>query len=130
MDERYMRFGDFLKKKRLDASGEITLKDLSERLDISLSFLSDIENNRRKPFDSDKLDIVAHELNLSDEDKDLLFDLAGRERKAVSPDLPEYIMYSDVGEYARIALRKSKAGDITVEDWKKFIDEQENKKKE
>src|SRR5665648_403699 len=115
MDERYMRFGDFLKKKRLDASGEITLKDLSERLDISLSFLSDIENNRRKPFDSDKLDIVAHELNLSDEDKDLLFDLAGRERKAVSPDLPEYIMYSDVGEYARIALRKSKAGGITVE---------------
>ena len=51
MKERYMRFGDFIKKKRLDHPDELTLKEVSKMLDISLSFLSDVENNRRKPFD-------------------------------------------------------------------------------
>ena len=66
--EQFIRFGDFIKQKRLNDPRELTLKDMSERLGISLSFLSDIENNRRKPFDKDKIEKFAQVLNLSDEE--------------------------------------------------------------
>lgn len=52
MKERYMRFGEFIKSKRLADPRELTLKDVAEKLGVSLSLLSDIEKSRRKPFDS------------------------------------------------------------------------------
>jgi len=46
------------------------------------------------------------------------FDLAGKGRCEVSPDLPEYIMSNEV---VRVAL--SKAKDVATEDdWQQFID--------
>jgi len=51
-----MRFGDYIKQKRLQHPDELTLKEVSKMLGISLSFLSDVENNRRKPFDKNKIE--------------------------------------------------------------------------
>lgn len=130
MKEQNMRFGDFIKKKRLNDPREITLKDMSERLGISLSLLSDIENNRRKSFDAYKIEIFVSELNLSDEDKATLFDLAGRDRSEIPSDLEDIMMYGEIGEMARFALRQSNAGVISEEDWKKFIREIEAKRGE
>ena len=42
MKERYMRFGEFIKSKRLADPRELTLKDVAEKLGVSLSLLSDI----------------------------------------------------------------------------------------
>lgn len=64
-----MRFGDYIKKKRREDPRELTLKDVADTLGLSISFLSDIENNRRKAFDSDKIEIFAKQLNLSEEEK-------------------------------------------------------------
>ena len=36
---------------------------------ISLSFLSDVENNRRKPFDKDKMELLAEKLDLNSDEK-------------------------------------------------------------
>ena len=53
-----------------------------------------------------------------------MYDLAGKERKgAVSPDLPEYIMDSEVAPYVRMALRTAKQNDVTVDEWKRIISE-------
>lgn len=123
-----MRFGDFIKRKRLGDPREITLKDMSERLGISLSLLSDIENNRRKPFDSEKIELFARELALSEKDKASMYDLAGRERKEIPSDLEKIMMYSEVGEMARFALRQTNSGVVDEEDWKKFIRRIEKKK--
>ena len=128
MREQFIRFGDFIKQKRQDDSRELTLKDMSERLGISLSFLSDIENNRRKPFDKDKIEKFAQELNLSDEDKARMYDLAARDRREVPSDIEDIMMYSEIGDMARLALRQSNAGLIDEDDWKKFIRESEKKK--
>ena len=128
MKERNMRFGDFIKRKRQDDPREITLKDMSERLGISLSLLSDIENNRRKAFDSDKIEIFATELNLSDEDKAVLYDLAGIDRGEIPSDIEDIMMYGEIGEMARFALRQSNAGKIGEEEWKRFIREIEEKR--
>ena len=129
MEKKIKQFGDFIKEKRMSSTGQITLKDMSERLGISLSLLSDIENNRRKPFDADKLEIFASELNLNSSEVDLLYDLAGRERGSIPSDIEDIMMYSDIGDMARMALRKSKTGEITIDDWKKFIQYKENGKK-
>ena len=128
MKEKNMRFGDFIKRKRLNDSREITLKDMSEKLGISLSLLSDIENNRRKPFDSEKIEIFVAELGLSDEDKSKMYDLAALDRGEVPSDIEDVMMYGEIGKMARFALRQSNAGVVTEEDWKTFIRAIEAKK--
>ena len=123
MKEQYMRFGDFIKKKRLNHPDELTLKEVSQMLKISLSFLSDVENNRRKPFDKDRIEKFAERLGLTEEEKATMFDLAARDRREVPSDIEDIMMYGEIGEMARLALRKSNAGEINEEDWKRFIRE-------
>lgn len=127
MKEKYMRFGDFIKKKRLDHPDELTLKEVSKILGISLSFLSDVENNRRKPFDKNKIEMFAVKLGLTEEEKATMFDLAARDRKEVPSDIEDIMMYGKIGEMARLALRKSNVGEITEEDWKQFIRKKDRK---
>jgi len=128
LQERNMRFGDFIKQRRLSDPNELTLKDMSEKLGISLSFLSDIENNRRKPFDKEKIEKFASVLGLSDEDKAKMYDLAARDRREVPSDIEDIMMYDKIGDMARLALRESNAGVIDEDDWKRFIREIEKKK--
>jgi len=123
-----VRFGDFIKKKRLSDPRELTLSDMSKQLGISLSFLSDIENRRRRPFDSEKIENFAEFLNLSEEEKALMYDLASHENNEVPSDIEDIFMYDEVGDMARFALRQSKAGNATEEDWKRFIREIEANK--
>lgn len=57
-----MIVGEKIKKKRKELG--MTLKQLSSRIDISISFLSDIENNRSKP-SLDRLKEIAEGLECS-----------------------------------------------------------------
>jgi hypothetical protein len=52
-----------------------------------------------------------------------MFDLAARDRREVPSDIEDIMMYGEIGEMARLALRKSNAGEINEEDWKRFIRE-------
>jgi len=119
--EKNMRFGDYIRKKRLSDPRGLTLSDMSKVLGISLSFLSDIEHRRRKPLDADKIEIFADYLELSEEEKAWMYDLAGRESGEVPSDIEDIMMYEEIGSMARFALRESKAGYATEEDWKQFI---------
>jgi len=116
-----IRFGDYVKNKRHGDFRELTLKDVSEMLGISLTLLSDIESNRRKPFDSERIEIFAQELHLSEEEKTIMYDLAGKAKKEIPHDIEEIMMEGEIGKMARFALRQSNAGVIDEEDWKKFI---------
>lgn len=129
MKEKFMRFGDYIKKKRLEHPDDLTLKEVSAMLGISLSFLSDVENNRRKPFDKEKIETFANKLGLSEEEKAKMFDLAARDRGEVPYDIEDIMMYGEIGEIARFALRQSNEGYLDEEDWKKFIRESEKKRK-
>lgn len=128
MQEKNMRFGEFIKKKRLQDERDLTLKDLATVLGVSLSMLSDIEQCRRKPFDSDKIEQFCSYLNLSDEDKALMYDLAARDRGEIPSDIDDIMMHSEIGEMARFALRMSNAGVASEEDWKTFIRNIEKKR--
>ena len=117
-------FGKFIETKRKALNK--TLRGLAADLDIASAYMSDIEKGHRYPPDKDKLEKMAELLNLSEEEKNKMFDLAAGEKdNSVSPDLPEYIMGT---EKARVALRMARVNGATDATWQKIIDmlEKEN----
>lgn len=130
MKEQYMRFGQYIRKKRIDDPREITQGRMAEQLGISLTYLSDIEHGRKKPFDADYIEKLCVYLELPETEKAHLYDLAAKEKSAVPADIEDVLMYEEIGTMARFALRESNAGNVTEEDWKRFIREIEAKKKQ
>lgn len=114
MDER---FGKFVRERR--EAKQINLRKLAQILDIAPAYMSDIEKSRRYPPDREKIEIIANTLELTEEEKNYLFDVAALAKaNTVSPDLPEYIMEN---ELVRVALRRARDLDAGQEEWKKII---------
>jgi len=110
-------FGKYIEARRKDK--DITLRGLATLLEIAPAYMSDIEKGHRYPPDKDKLDALAEILELSEEDKHYMFDLAaGEKENTVSPDLPEYIMGT---EKARVALRIARDNNVGDDTWQKMI---------
>lgn len=123
MSTQYQNFGVFLQKKR--EAKQITLRKMAEMLKMSAPYLSDIEKGRRNPPEMDKLDLIAQILLLSDEERTVMLDLAGKMRNTVAPDLPEYIMERD---YVSAALRTARDLDASEADWLRFVEELRQRK--
>jgi len=115
-------FGAYIAQKRIEK--DVKLKPIAEKLGVSVTYLSDIIKGRRNPPDIDGLEALAEILGLSEKEKNVMLDFAGRERNQVSPDLPEYIMDETLPN-ARVALRRArnaKLGDDFWEEVNKIID--------
>ena len=121
MREKNMRYGQFLRSKRISDGRELTLKDIAEELGVSVSFVSDVEQGRRKPYDEVKTQKLIEFLKLSEEEVALMYDLAAKENSKIPRDLDDIMMYTEAGEMARFALRMTKKGIINDDDWKQFI---------
>ena len=119
----YANFGDFISRKRIEK--KITIRKMADMLGVSAPFLTDVEKDRRNPFDIEKLNQLAHILELTKEEKDEMFNLAGKKRNAVAPDLPEYIMQRD---YVSAALRTARDLDAGEEEWQRFVEELRKRK--
>ena len=128
MREKSTRFGDFIRKIRLKDKRELRQLDVAQELDMSLGLYSDIENNRRNPFDIDRMEKFIEMFNVSEEDKARLFDLASRENNEIPIDIADTFTYDEVGEMARFALREFQAGNLEEEDWKQLIRKAEENK--
>ena len=116
-------FGEFLQRKREEK--QITLRKMAELLGFSAPFLSDVEKDRRNPPELAKLEQIADILGLSYEDKETMYNLAGKKRDSVAPDLPEYIMSRD---YVAAALRTARDLDAGEEEWLRFVEELKQRK--
>ena len=115
-------FGEFIAKKRLER--RITLRKMAEMLDCSATFLSDIEKDRRNPLDMERMEKLSQILALSEEERNEMRDLAGRQRNSVAPDLPDYIMNRS---YVSAALRTARDLNAGEAEWQKFIDDLEKR---
>jgi len=113
-------FGELIAQKRKNAG--ITVRGMAEKLDISPGYYGDIEHNRRVP-PTETLPKFIEIFHLGDDEQILLFDLAGKARDEVSPDLPGYIMEND---FVRVALRVAKEK-ASPDDWRRFIDDLESR---
>lgn len=128
------RFGRFIETKR--KSRGINLRRFAALIDnMSPAYLSDIEKGNRYPPDKSRIAKMAEELRLTPEETAELYDLAAFDRasvenekdSAVSPDLPEYIMSSEMLRYALRMARDTGAGD---DDWMRVIELLETKEQE
>lgn len=123
MGTQYSDFGQFLKTKRDEK--RIPIRKFAEMVGMSASYLSDIEQGRRNAPDVDKLERIATALALSDEDRTVMLDLAGKNRKTVAPDLPDYIMGR---EYVAAALRTARDLDAGEAEWMRFVEDLKKRK--
>ena len=121
MKEKYLRFGQYIRRKRLADTRELTMKDVGDHLGFTQQYMSLVENGNKRPFDGEVLKKLAAFLNLSDEETALMFDLASRENRDIPYDIEDTLMHEEVGELIRYATRQTKAGFIKEEDWKSFI---------
>ena len=118
-------FVEFIAQKRIEKG--ITLRDMASRLGGTAPYLSDVEKDRRNPFDMDKLTLLATILQLSPEENAQMLDLVGKKRNSVAPDLPEYIMERD---YVSAALRTARDLNAGEEEWLRFVEALKNERKE
>ena len=123
MSKNYLNFGDFIAQKREEK--KITIREMAQKLNITAPYLSDVEKDRRNPFNLDKLELLASILLLSEEEKTIMLNLAGKKRKEVAPDLPEYIMGRD---YVSAALRTARDLNAGEEEWLEFVKELKRRK--
>ena len=118
MPANTQNFGAFLQSKREEK--KITLRKMADLLGFSAPFLSDVEKDRRNPPDLAKLELIARILGLTYEEQETMYNLAGKKRDSVAPDLPEYIMQRD---YVAAALRTARDLDAGEEEWLRFVQE-------
>ena len=119
----YKNFGDFLYQKRIE--NKITMRQMADELGVSPVFISDIEKDRRNPFDVNRLRQLVPFLNLTDEERDLMYDLAGKKRNEVAPDLHDYITEND---YVSAALRTCRDLEVGEEEWARMVEELKQRK--
>ena len=111
-------FGEYLNAKREEKN--ITLRELARKLDVSAPFLRDVEMNRRAPLTPERLEKLAEVLTLTDQEKAEMYDLVGKQKGSVAPDLPEYIMERD---YVSAALRTARDLNAGEAEWAKFVED-------
>ena len=128
MREENMTFGQYIRTKRRASSKQLTLRDVSQRLGISLTLYCDIERDRRVPSEDFDYEAIAGMLELTDSERARMYDLAAIKRRSVPSDIEDVMMYTESGSLARMALRMTNDGTADAEDWKKFIWELEKKK--
>ncbi|WKY49094.1 helix-turn-helix transcriptional regulator [Eubacteriaceae bacterium ES3] len=123
MKKNHENFGQFLSEKREEK--DFTLRELARQLGVSAPYLSDVEKNRSAPLTAERLETLAGILNLSEKEKADMYDLIGKQRDSVAPDLPEYIKGRD---YISVALRTARDLDVGEEEWLKFVEELKKRK--
>jgi len=119
-------FSGFIKNIRLNDERHLRQSDVAEKLEMSLSFYSEIEKGYRRPLNAIEMEIFAELFNLTNDEKAMMYDLASRETNKIPVDL-EYIMDDENGKWARVALRKAKEVNADEKMWKKFIWDLEKK---
>lgn len=118
-------FGAFINEKRKSrgpGGEEIRLKDIATALGVTPTYLSDIVKGRRNPPDIASLNKLALILQLTTEERELMYDLAGRERNEAAPDLPEYLMNENI-PHVRAALRRANDKKLGDEFWRKVMEQ-------
>ena len=118
-------FGAFIENKRKGrgiGGEDIKLKDIADAMGMTASYLSDIVKGRRNPPEMLILEKIAVVLQLSPDEKEEMFDLAGRERDAAAPDLPEYLMSTQL-PHVRKALRRATEKNLGDDFWVKVLND-------
>ena len=119
-------FGTFISSKRKERG--VSLRTMASDLNISISYLSDLEQGNKMPPNSlnEKykdliLDIINY-LKLNEDEKEKCLNFADNDlikKGHISNDITDYMGQTPL---ASVALRKAKDLNYSDDDWKKIID--------
>ncbi len=123
MISKYKDFGDFLHQKRI--AHNKTYRDLASVLDVSAPYISDIEKGRRNAPANDKLEKLVEIFQLTEDEASEMYNLAGKKKDTIAPDLPNYIKDND---YVTAALRTARDLGATEQDWEAFVEDLKRRK--
>ena len=101
-----MDFGEYLEENR--KSRNYTLRLFAKRINISYTYLADVEKGRSKAFKLEILNKIIEVLQLDEKETDILYDLAGKSRETIPPDVEEYLKENKeiIKEIRRIKKRR------------------------
>lgn len=85
-----MTFGSLLRQLREEK--RLRQADIANAIGVSTVYICDIEKDRRNPPGYKNLQLIAGKLELTEEKTAELFDLAGRARGEVAPDIIAYLV--------------------------------------
>lgn len=124
-------FGKYISNKRKEKG--ISLRTMAKDLDISISYLSDLEQGNKMPPNSSKdkykdliMGIMEY-LEMNDEDTQICLNYADNDlikKGYVSNDITNYMEQTPL---ASVALRKAKDMNYSNDDWEKIIYDLKNK---
>ena len=112
---QYNTLGEMLRKKRNDLG--IGHRKMAAMVGLPPTVFFEIETGLRYPPDLSHLERWADVLSLTKKERHLMFDLAGKRRGRIAPDLPDYIKPR---QYVTDALRIARDVGATKKDWEKF----------
>lgn len=110
-----MKFGEYIRTIRMEK--KISLRNLASRVGISPPYLSDIEKGNRYP-PTKLLSRLSDTLRLTNEERQMMYDLAGEARNEIPEDIAIYLRQN---ESARKAVRYAKENSIQDEAWRDVI---------
>lgn len=112
MKEKYgVTFGQVIKKRREELG--FSLRGLAREMGIAAPYLSDLENDRRYPPVGEVLEKMLALYKFAPEEQAYFFNLVGKGRKEVAPDLQEKLMSN---ETAHMIVRQLVQLDLDVLD--------------
>lgn len=123
MDAEERTFGELLTFLRVQK--DVTLRELAKGIGVSAPFLSDVEKGRRSALTAERIEKVVEMLHLGTDEKNDLYNAAGKQKKSIPLDLPDYIMNH---EYVTAALRTARDLDAGEEEWQRFVDDLRRRK--
>ena len=118
MKKTTVTFGEYLKHKRDEK--QISLREVARTLGVSAPFLTDVENKRPGPLTQDRLADLAKVLNLNEKEQSEMYDIVGKQKGLLAPDLNPYVTERP---YVNAALRTARNLEANEEDWQRFVDD-------
>jgi len=120
-------FGNYISNKRKEKN--ITLRTMAKDLNISVSYLSDLEQGHKMPPNSsterykDLINSIMNYLNMDEAEKQLCLNYADNDLIKKGYILSDITNYMEKNPMASVALRKAKDLNYSDEDWKKIIED-------
>ena len=118
----YTTFGQYVRSRR-ETMGK-SLRGLAAELDMTPTYLNDIEKGNRVAPER-HLEKIVEVLGITGEQLDCFYDLAGKSRNDIFPDINPYIGEKQI---ARVALRRARDLNIPDSKWQEFIDNMNGRK--
>lgn len=105
-----MRFGQYLRQCRIEAG--FGQRELARALDVSPSYINEIENEKRIPPNFDLLTKIKAILNISG---DIIFDLASVSKSEPPKDIIKFVSDNDAVIELLRTVRNLKLSDVNIE---------------